>query len=141
VTETEPSGTPNTSDTLRQIIDAIESNPTKPGEGFTVTLYLPWGVAVGEIVPAWYFESDVAGELRTVGVGNARDDLAELGDKLAPKQGETAAHASDEYVHLFRQTLCYVNGEVYGHGQLRVRLADVTAWTFGRGTLEFRHDP
>lgn len=106
-----------------------------------MTLYLPWGAAVGEIVPAWYFESDVAGELRTVGVGNGHDDLAELGDKIAHKQDETAAHASDEYVHLFRQTLCYVNGEVYGHGQLRVRLADVTAWTFGRGTLEFRHDP
>jgi hypothetical protein len=127
----------NPTDTLRQIIDAIEKQPTRHDEeGFVVTLYLPWGAAVGEIVPAWYFDQKVAGELRRVGNKQQHDTLDDLGDKIDPKSGETAAHASDDYVHLGRDTLCLVNGQVYRHQQLRVRRPDVTAWTFGLGTLE-----
>jgi hypothetical protein len=69
-----------TDNTLRQIIDAIVSGPLiKPGEGFTVTLDLLRGAAVGEISPAWYFDQKVAGELRVVGDTSASQCLGAIG--------------------------------------------------------------
>jgi hypothetical protein len=120
-------------DLLRRIIKEIGSLSVKPGAGFTVTLYLPWGAAVGQLVPEWYFNERVAGDLRTAGLDNKLDNLDELGDQLFREQDASVA-PSDEYVHLGPGTLCYVNGQVYEHQHLRVRLADVTAWTSGRGT-------
>jgi hypothetical protein len=132
-------GMTTTDDTLRQIIDAIEAGPLmiKPGRGFVVTLYMPWGAAVGMISPAWYFDQKVAGALRVFDAPDV-EHLADLGEKINPKRGETAAHASDEYVHLVGTVLCHVNGVIYEHRALRVRLADVTAWTFGEGRRNLR---
>jgi hypothetical protein len=126
-------------DTLQQIIDEIELHPLPSGTGFWVTLFLPWGAAVGEIVPAWFFDQKVAGQLRVVGAADGREDgLDALADKITPKEGETAAHASDEYVHLGEFTDCHVNGQVYRHHWLRVRLTDVTAWTYGPPAVPVR---
>ena len=37
-----------------------------------------------------------------------------------------------DYVHLRHAAYRQVNGELDKHDELRVRLADITAWTFGR---------
>jgi len=103
-----------------------------------VTLYLPWGAAVGAIVPAWYFDQKVAGYLRDRGFKGGHHKLADLGEDVDPVQGELGAHASDEYVHL-SDPLCYLNGGIYRHDRLRVRLADVSAWRFAHGHRQERH--
>jgi hypothetical protein len=131
VTSTETTSASETTDnSLHLIIDAVESNPPRPGEGVDVTLYLPWGAPAGSIEPCWYFDQKVLGYLQTVGIDHDRHDLSGRTDR---KQGEDPAHASHEYVHLSNATYRLINGEVDRHDQLRVRLADVTAWTFGRG--------
>ena len=128
-----------TDKTLRQIIDAIEAGPiTKLGESFLVTLYLPWGKAVGEIRPAWYFDQKVAGELRVFDTPETTH-LADLGDEINPKEGKTGSHASEEFVVLSGGVLCFVNGQIYEHPAIRVRLADVSTWAPGRGTYKPGH--
>jgi hypothetical protein len=126
-------GSTNPTDTLRQIIDDIEADViATPGTGFVVTLYLPWGAAVGELESEWQFTRKLAGELRVVNDTAGYDHLHELGDKIDPARGVTPPHGSDEYVHLGEFTECHVNGQIYQHHHLRVRMADVTAWTCGR---------
>ena len=97
-----------------------------------MTLYLPWGAAVGEIRPAWYFDQKVAQGLRVFDTPETTN-LADLGDELIPKEDKLASHASDDFVVLSGGVLTFVNGTVYEHPALRVRLADVTAWTVGHG--------
>nr|WP_156770714.1 hypothetical protein [Mycobacterium gordonae] len=58
----------STDRSLLLIINAIESNPHRPGADVDVTLHLPWGTVMGVIEPCWYFDQKVLGYLQTVGV-------------------------------------------------------------------------
>ena len=122
---------PNTTDTiLRQLIAAAESNPLEPGTA--VMLYLPWGVASGQIVSRLHFENTVAGWVRTL------DPAGDLGDELTPKEGDTAPADNGDYVHLYGETKCFSGDKTIEHQALRVRLADITAWTVGKAAVKPR---
>lgn len=82
-----------------------------------VTLYLPWGVATGITVPSSYFGHYVAKFFN----GNEDEDVAERVKALEAEQ-------SSVFLHL-RKARCYVAGTVVEHDSLRIRLADVSAWT------------
>ena len=115
------STTPDT--TLRRAIAAIEANPKKPGKGIEITLYLPWGVVTGELASRRHFDQRSASYLREHG----EDDL---GKAIDPKDDAAPPEAA-EYIHLHSDVLCVFGDKVVEHKVLRVRLADVTAWTFG----------
>jgi hypothetical protein len=82
-----------------------------------VTLYLPWGMATGITVPGSYFGHYVAHFF-------TRNDAADIVDRL----GALEAEQDRVFIHL-RKARCYVAGEIISHHSLRVRLADVSAWT------------
>jgi hypothetical protein len=130
-----------TDNTLRRLIDTIEAGEITPrGQGVLVTLFLPWGKAVGEIRPAWYFDQKVAQELRIFDTPET-EGLQDLGEELIPKEGQTASHASEEFVVLSGDVLAFVNGQVYEYPVLRLRVADVSAWTVGHGAHRPGHSP
>ena len=121
MTTSQPPIAPNTSDSvLRQLIALVESHPAKPGP--EITVYLPWGAATGELVSKHWFYQTVIGELRHHGDVDTADQIgaAELTDPDV-----------NDYVHLFRGLRCLVGSQVVRHAALRVRLADITAWTIG----------
>ena len=82
-----------------------------------VTLYLPWGVATGITVPSAYFGYYVAKFFAS----NDADDVAGRIEALEEEQDRV-------FLHL-RKVRCYVAGTVVEHDSLRIRLADVSAWT------------
>jgi hypothetical protein len=82
-----------------------------------VTLYLPWGVATGITVPSAYFGHYVANFF-------ARNDAQDVAGRLGTLEAEQAR----VFLHL-RRARCYVAGTVVEHDSLRIRLADVSAWT------------
>jgi hypothetical protein len=82
-----------------------------------VTLYLPWGVATGITVPGSYFGHYVANFF-------ARNDAEDVAGRIKAIDGEQAR----VFLHL-RKARCYVAGTVVEHDSLRIRLADVSAWT------------
>ena len=85
--------------------------------GIEVTVYLPWGVATGITVPGSYFGQYVAKFFSM----NDADDVA---DRI----GALEAEQPRIFLHL-RKARCYVAGTVVEHDSLRIRLADVSAWT------------
>lgn len=126
-------GSEMTDSSLHLIINAIETNPRRAGADVDVTLYLPWGTVMGNIEPCWYFDQKLLGYLQTVGVDHNQKTPADGTCPNCPNGG-----ASHVYVHLSRVTYRGNSGEVDVHDQLRVRLADVTSWTFGRGEVKVR---
>jgi hypothetical protein len=82
-----------------------------------VTLYLPWGVATGITVSSDYFGHYVANFF-------AKNDAHDVAGRLGTLEAEQAR----VFLHL-RKARCYVAGTVVEHDSLRVRLADVSAWT------------
>lgn len=113
---------------LHLIINAVETNPSRPGVDVDVTLYLPWGTVMGSIEPCWYFDQKLLGYLQTVGVDHHHQNPVDGTCPNCPNGG-----GSHDYMHLSGVTCRRSSGEVYRHDQLRVRLADVTSWTFGHG--------
>lgn len=124
----------HTDSALCLIIDAVEANPPRPGGGVDVTLYLPWAAVMGSIEPCWYFDQQVLLYLQSIGVDHHRNGP---GTRTGSEKNELAGH-THEYVHLSRATYRLTGGEDDHHDQIRVRLADVTAWTFGRGAHNLR---
>ncbi len=116
------------------IIDAVEASPPRPGGGVEVTLYLPWAAVMGSIEPCWYFDQQVIFYLQSIGVNHHRNGPQ---SSPSPEKPDPGAH-SHEYVHLSHATYRLTGGEEDHHEQIRVRLADVTAWTFGRGAHNLR---
>ena len=115
------------------IIDAVEANPPRPGGGVEVTLYLPWAAVLGTIEPCWYFDQQVLLFLQSIGFNHRNGPAAQ------PTQGKGGPPAhTHEYVHLSHATYRLPGGEEDHHDQIRVRLADVVAWTFGRGAHNLR---
>jgi hypothetical protein len=82
-----------------------------------VTLYLPWGVATGITVPTEYFGHYVAKFF-------TRNDAQDVARRI----GALEAEQERIFIHL-RKARCYVAGTVVEHESLRIRLADVSAWT------------
>jgi hypothetical protein len=82
-----------------------------------VTLYLPWGVATGITVPTEYFGHYVAKFF-------TRNDAQDVAGRI----GALEAEQERIFLHL-RKARCYVAGTVVEHESLRIRLADVSAWT------------
>jgi hypothetical protein len=82
-----------------------------------VTLYLPWGMATGITVPGTYFGHYVANFF-------TKNDAPDIVDRLEALEAEQ----DRVFIHL-RKARCYVAGEIINHHSLRVRLADVSAWT------------
>lgn len=122
VTTTETRGASQTIDNaLQLIIEAIEANPPGAGAGVEVTFYLPSGTVVGNLEPCWYFDQKLLHYLQTIGIDH---------NHPTPNEGTCGKH---QFVHLSKVTYQPSGGDVYQHDQLRVRLADVHSWAFGRG--------
>lgn len=85
--------------------------------GIEVTVYLPWGAATGITVPGSYFGQYVA---KFFSMNDA--------DDVAGRIGALEAEQPRIFLHL-RKARCYVAGTVVEHDSLRIRLADVSAWT------------
>ena len=134
MTATERLGASETTDhSLHLIINAIDTNPLRPGVDVDVTLYLPWGTVRGNIEPCWYFDQKLLGYPQTVGVDPNQQTPTDGTCPNSPNGG-----AQHVYVHLSGVTYHRTGGEVDLHDQLRLRLADVTSWTFGRGEVNAR---
>jgi hypothetical protein len=131
VTAVEPGITDTATDhKLHLVIDAVEANPPAPGRAVDVTLYLPSGASIsGSIEPCWYYDQKVLHYLQTVGIDRRRPESNGNGGDSQNSDGTCRTH---DYVHLSHAAYRQVNGELDKHDELRVRLADITAWTFGR---------
>ncbi len=114
---------------LHLVIEAVEANPPAPGRAVDVTLYLASASISGSIEPCWYYDQKVLHYLQTVGIDHRHPRANSNG---ADSQGSDGICRSHEYVHLSQVDYRQVDGELARHDELRVRLADVTAWTFGR---------
>jgi hypothetical protein len=111
---------------LHLIIEAIEANPPAPGTGVEVTFYLPTGTVMGNLEPCWYFDQKLLHYLQTAGVDH---------NHPTPTGGNCGKH---QFVHLSKVTYQRSSGDVNQHDQIRVRLADVHSWAFGRGQLSVK---
>ena len=130
VTAIEPGTTaPVTDHKLHLVIDAVEANPPSQGRAVDVTLYLASASISGSIEPCWYYDQKVLHYLQTVGIDHRRPASNGNGADSESSDGVCRSH---EYVHLSQVVYRQVNGELAKHDELRVRLADITAWTFGR---------
>jgi hypothetical protein len=114
---------------LRLVIEAVEANPPAPGRAVDVTLYLSSASISGSIEPCWYYDQKVLHYLQTAGIDHRRTASNGNGADSESSDGICRSH---EYVHLSQAVYRQVNGELSKHDELRVRLADITAWTFGR---------
>ncbi|MHA7653702.1 hypothetical protein ACX9NE_28330 [Mycobacterium sp. ML4] len=83
---------------------------------------------MGKIEPCWYFDQKVLGYVQTVGVDHHRQTSTDGNCPNCPNGGDR-----HDYVHLSGVTCRRGGGDVYLHDQLRVRLFDVSSWSFGRG--------
>ena len=130
VTAIEPGTTARVTDhKLHLVIDAVEANPPAQGRAVDVTLYLASASISGSIEPCWYYDQKVLHYLQTVGIDHRRPASNGNGADSESSDGVCRSH---EYVHLSQVVYRQVNGELSKHDELRVRLADITAWTFGR---------
>lgn len=114
---------------LHLVIDAVEANPPAPGRAVDVTLYFASASISGSIEPCWYYDQKVLHYLQTVGIDHRRHQSNGDDDDSQGSEGICRSH---EYVHLSHVVYRQVDGELARHDELRVRLADITAWTFGR---------
>lgn len=130
MTATEPDISATVTDhKLHLVIEAVEANPPAPGRAVDVTLYLPSASISGSIEPCWYYDQKVLHYLQTVGIDHRHPQSNGNGDD---SQGSDGICRSHEFVHLSQVVYRQVDGELARHDELRVRLADITAWTFGR---------
>ena len=111
---------------LHLIIEAIEANPPAPGAGVEVTFYLPTGIVMGNLEPCWYFDQKLLHYLQTNRVDHSHP---------TPTEGKCGKH---QFVHLSKVAYQWTSGDVNQHDQVRVRLADVHSWAFGRGQLSVK---
>jgi hypothetical protein len=114
------------------VIDAVEANPPRPGGGVEVTLYLPWASVMGSIEPCWYFDQQVLLFLQSIGFDHRNGPAGHNPERAKPNPH------SHEYVHLSHAVYRLNGGDEDHHEQIRVRLGDVIAWTFGRGAHSMR---
>jgi hypothetical protein len=122
----------HTDRSLCLVIDAVEAHPPRPGGGVEVTLYLPWASVMGSIEPCWYFDQQVLLLLQSVGFDHRNGPAGHN-----PEKAKANPH-SHEYVHLSHAVYRLNGGDEDHHEQIRVRLGDVVAWTFGRGAHSMR---
>jgi hypothetical protein len=126
MTATEPGITATVTDhKLHLVIEAVEANPPAPGRAVDVTFYLPSASISGSIEPCWYYDQKVLHYLQTVGIDHRKPH----GNDSQNSDGICRSH---EYVHLSQVVCRQGDGELAKHDELRVRLADIVAWTFGR---------
>ena len=111
---------------LHLIIEAIEANPPAPGAGVEVTFYLPTGIVMGNLEPCWYFDQKLLHYLQTNRIDHSHP---------TPTEGKCGKH---QFVHLSKVAYQWTSGDVNQHDQVRVRLANVHSWAFGRGQLSVK---
>jgi hypothetical protein len=111
---------------LHLLIEAVEADAPTPGTGVEVTFYLPTGTVMGNLEPCWYFDQKLLHYLQTTGVDHNRQ---------TPNEGTCGKH---EFVHLSKVAYQHSGGDINQHDQVRVRLADVHSWAFGRGQLSVK---
>jgi hypothetical protein len=114
---------------LHLVIEAVEANPPAPGRAVDVTVYLASASISGSIEPCWYYDQKVLHYLQTAGIDHRHPRSS---GNSADSQGSDGICRSHEYVHLSQVVYRQVDGELARHDELRVRLANITAWTFGR---------
>ncbi|WP_292991620.1 hypothetical protein [Mycobacterium sp.] len=114
---------------LHLVIDAVEANPPAPGRAVDVTLYLASASVSGSIEPCWYYDQKVLHYLQTVGIDHRRPGSTSNGGDSQKADGTCRSH---DYVHLSKVAYRQPDGEVARHDELRVRLDEIIAWTFGR---------
>ncbi len=130
MTATEPGITATVTDQkLHLVIEAVEANPPAPGRAVDVTFYLPSASISGSIEPCWYYDQKVLHYLQTAGIDHRRTHPNGDGADSQDSDGVCRSH---EYVHLSQVVCRQGGGELAKHDELRVRLADIVAWTFGR---------
>jgi hypothetical protein len=79
------------------------------------------GTVIGTLEPCWYFDQKLLHYLQTIGIDH---------NHPTPTEGTCGKH---QFVHLSKVAYQRSGGDVNQHDQLRVRLADVHSWAFGRG--------
>lgn len=114
---------------LHLMIDAVEANPPKPGRAVDVTVYIGSASITGSIEPCWYFDQKVLHFLQTVGIDHGHAVPVSNGADARSSDGKCHGH---DYLHLSHVLYRHGNGELSKHDELRVRLSDISAWTFGR---------
>lgn len=96
---------------------------------FGVTLFLPWGIATGHTVSGPQFAEDLAEDMQS----GAPDEIADLINTFSEKIGELAVVEAglQDSIHL-RNVTCSVGGRRFDRARLRISLADISAWDFGK---------
>lgn len=106
---------------------------TRHDVSFGVTLFLPWGVATGHTISGPQFAESL-GEAMQDG---APAELAAILQTVSEKVGELAEVEADlqQTLHL-KNVTCSVGGRLIERSRLRIRMADISAWDFGRTSDE-----
>lgn len=117
------------------------------GIGAAVTLYLPWGIASGHVVPGKAFfehaartvrasaeedEDDKRVKLVDLYANFFLDSAAESYDRADDKEEMHQGHFTARSIHL-QDVQCFVPGMPgrVTHDYLRVHLSHITAWAIG----------
>jgi hypothetical protein len=117
--------------------------------GLPVTLYMPWGIATGNIAPPNLYYQHLADSVRAGNLpADAPESWGEVIDRFAEvhfdpyTEMETGARRQNAVVDGFdvtshfalKDAVCWIGGfsQPTRHDYLRVRLADVTAWAWGK---------
>ncbi len=109
-----------------------------------VTLYLPWGVAIGTTISGEQFFRGSAELLRSTASDSPTDGSELMASNLLDERAERAAerqqadpselvhqgHDTNAYLHL-KDVTCAVGAGTLKQPYLRVKLTAVTAWAYG----------
>lgn len=96
---------------------------------FGVTLFLPWGIATGYVISGPQFAEDLAEDMKSSASAQIVDVINTVTDKI----GELAVVEAglQDSIHL-RNVTCSVGGRRFDRARLRISLADISAWDFGK---------
>ncbi len=126
-TADDPTFTPFSDGVDPQLLCLLEL--ARQGISFGVTLFLPWGVATGHTISGPQFAERLGEAMQDV----APTNLASVLKTVSEKVGELAEVEADfrQTIHL-KNVTCSVGGRRFDRDRLRIRMADVSAWDFGK---------
>ncbi|MFI9506187.1 hypothetical protein [Nocardia sp. NPDC052566] len=117
--------------------------------GVGVTLFMPWGIAAGTIVPGEKFFDVAATKLREATALDPNEEVRKYADELGQNMYGFVADglrksAEDDGIHQgvlttcfihLEDTTCHIGGRNVKFDYLRLQLSHVTGWTYGLRTF------